>query len=139
MGQRRQENRQQSVTPRRCFMGVLSFNHLEATDHVVRIVNISSHGVGVESDEQLEPGLVWFHTSVEDNRGGILLWSRKEGDRYRAGIQFLSLRAEDERLLRYWPPCPGNLRPCTELEELVAAWMRAAGRNQEPPGADMHP
>ena len=120
-------------------MGVLSFNHLEATDHVVRIVNISSHGVGVESDEQLEPGLVWFHTSVEDNRGGILLWSRKEGDRYRAGIQFLSLRAEDERLLRYWPPCPGNLRPCTELEELVAAWMRAAGRNQEPPRADMHP
>jgi hypothetical protein len=70
--------------------------HLERSDHVVRIVDISSGRVGVESDEQMEPGLAWFNNSIGDHRGGVLLWSRKQGDRYRAGIRFMSLSAEDE-------------------------------------------
>ena len=138
MGEHRQARRQPTVMHRRCSMGLLSFTHLETSDHVVRIVDISSRGVGVESDEPIDPGLVWFHTRVEDHRGGILLWSRKQGDRYRAGIRFLFLSAEDERLLRYWPPCPGNLRPCSDLEEFVAAWMKA-GRDLDRPGSQDSP
>jgi hypothetical protein len=95
------------------------------SDHVVRIVDISSGGVGVESDEQMEPGLVWFYTSVEGHRGGILLWSRKQNDQYRAGIRFLSLSTEDELLLRNWPPCPGQLRPRIDIEKFISAWMKA--------------
>jgi hypothetical protein len=102
------------------------------SNHVVRIVDISSRGVGVESDEQMEPGLVWFHNSVGDHRGGILLWSRKQGERYRAGIRFLSLTAENERLLRFWPPCPGQLRSCNDLEEVISVWLRAANFPGDP-------
>jgi len=131
MGEHREASRQPPVMYRRCFLGLLSFAHLETSDHVVSIVDISSRGVGVETDELMEPGLVWFHTSVGDHRGGILLWSRKQNDGYRAGIRFLSLTAEDERLLRYWPPCPGPLRPCSDLEEFISVWMRA-GRDQVP-------
>jgi hypothetical protein len=92
--------------------------------------------VGIESDEQMEPGLVWFHNSVGDHRGGILLWSRKQDDQYRAGIRFLSLSTEVERLLRYWPPCPGQLRSCIDLEEFISTRMEA-GRGQDRPGSEL--
>lgn len=111
---------------RRCSLGLLSFAQLEISDHVVRILDINSCGLGVESDEQMEPGLVWFHNGVEDHRGGVLVWCSKQDERYRAGIRFLSLAPEDERLLRYWPPCPGQLRSCKDLEEVISVWMRAA-------------
>lgn len=136
MGQRRQALRKPPAVYRKCSVGLLSFSDLEMSDHVVRIVDLSSRGVCVESDEQMEPGLVWFHTGVGDRRGGILLWSRKQDGGYRAGIRFLSLTDEDERLLRYWPPCSGKLRPCSDLEEFITAWMKA-GRARGLPGSEL--
>ena len=135
MGEHRLASRQPAIQ-RRCSLGLLSLTHLEMSDHVVRIMDISSGGVGIESDEKLEPGLVWFYTSVEDHRGGILVWSRMQDDHYRAGIRFLSLSAEDERLLRNWPPCPGPLRPCVDIEEFISACMRA-DRVKDRPGSDV--
>jgi hypothetical protein len=101
-------------------MGHLSFKHRAWSDRVVRVVDISSRGVGVESDGPMEPGLVWFHNSVGDYRSGILVWSRKQDERYRAGIRFLPLTAEDEWSLRNWPPCPGQLRSCSGLEKIIS-------------------
>ena len=135
MGEHRQTSRQR-VIQRSCFLGLVSFAHLVMSDHFVRIVDISSGGVGVESDEQMEPGLVWFHTSVNDHRCGILLWSREQDDQYRAGIRFLVLSAEDELLLRNWPPCPGPLRPCIDIEEFISVWMKAV-RGQDRPKPDL--
>jgi len=129
MGEHRKAGRQPAIQLK-CSLGLLSLTNLEMTDHVVRIVDISSEGIGVESDEQMEPGLVWFYTTVKDHRGGVLLWSRKQGDQYRAGIHFLSFSAEEERILRNWPPCPDPLRPCIDIEEFITAWMRAA-RDQD--------
>lgn len=126
MDEHRRSSRQPATIYRKCSLGLLSFAQLEITDHIVRILDSNSQGLGVESDERLEPGLVWFHSSVGDRRGGILVWCSKQGGLYRAGIRFLSLAPEDERLLRYWPPCPGQLRECNDLEEVVAAWMKAA-------------
>ena len=127
MGEFRQVSRQQLSVHRRCPLGHLSFASLETSDHVVRIVDISKHGVGVETDVQMEPGLVWFRNGLEDHRGGILLWSRKQNEQqHRAGIRFLSLTTEDERLLRNWPPCPEPLRPCIDLEEFISLWMRGS-------------
>ena len=125
MGENRRTSRQPAIQLK-CSLGLLSLTHLEMTDHVVRIVDISGGGVGVVSDEQMEPGLVWFNTTVKDHRGGILLWSRKQDDQYRAGVRFLSLSAEEERILRNWPPCPDPLRPCIDVEEFITAWMSAA-------------
>lgn len=124
MDEHRQASRQTIAIYHRCLVGILSFTHLDWTDHVVRVVDISSRGVGIESDGQLEQGLTWFHNSVGDYRGGILIWSGKQGERYRAGIRLLSLSEEEERSLRYWPPCNGQLRPCSGLEESIATWMR---------------
>lgn len=124
LDEHRQASRQSTAFYHRCLVGILSFTHLDWTDHVVRVVDISSRGVGIESDEQLEQGLTWFHSSVGDNRGGILIWSRKQGELYRAGIRLLSLSEKDERSLRFWPPCNGKLRPCSGLEESITTWMR---------------
>ena len=124
MDEHRQASRQPIAIYHRCLVGILSFTHLDWTDHVVRVLDINSRGVGIESDEQLEQGLTWFHNSVGDYRGGILIWSRKQGELYRAGIRLLSLSEEDERTLRYWPPCDGKLRPCSGLEESITTWMR---------------
>lgn len=124
MGEHRKSSRQPAIQLK-CSLGLLSLTHLEMSDHVVRIVDISSGGVGVESNEQMEPGLVWFYTTIKDHRGGVLLWSRKLDDQYRAGIRFLSLSSEDEQLLRNWPPCPGQLRPCIDIEEFISACMKA--------------
>lgn len=135
MGEHRQASRQPAIQ-RKCSLGLLSLTHLEKSDHVVRIVDISSGGVGIESYEYMEPGLVWFHSGVGDHRGGILLWSRKQDDRYRAGIRFLSLSDEVERILRYWPPCPGQLRSHIDLKEFISPWMDAV-RDQDRPGSDV--
>ncbi len=126
MDEHRHSSRQLTTAYCKCSLGLLSFAHLEISDHIVRILDINSQGLGIESDERLEPGLVWFHNSVGDHRGGILVWCSKQGGLYRAGIRFLSLSPEDERLLRYWPPCRGQLRSCNDLEEVVSAWMKAA-------------
>jgi hypothetical protein len=126
MDEHRQASRLPPAMHRRCSLGLLSFTHLEISDHIVRILDISSCGLGVESDEQMEPGLVWFHNRVGVHRGGILVWNKKQADRYLASIRFLSLAPEDERLLRYWPPCPGQLRSCMDLEDVISVWMKAA-------------
>jgi len=124
LDEHRQASRQPTAIYHRCLVGILSFTHLDWTDHVVRVVDISSRGVGIESDDQLEQGLTWFHNSIGDHRGGILMWSKKQGELYRAGIRLLSLSEKDERSLRYWPPCDGKLRPCSGLEENITTWMR---------------
>jgi len=80
--------------------------------------------------------MVWFNNSIGDHRGGVLLWSRRHDDQYRAGIRFLSLSAEDERILRNWPPCPGQLRSYIDLEENISLWMKA-GRSQNRSGIDL--
>ena len=134
MGEHRRSIRQTGFMHRRCSIGLLSFAQLEMRDHDVRIVDTNSCGVEIESDMQMEPGLVWFHSGIEDHQGGILLWSREQGERHRAAIRFLSLSAEDERHLRYWPPCPGQLRPCSDLEDALSLWMRAARREDHRSG-----
>jgi len=90
-------------------------------------MHISGHGMGVASDQQIEPGLIWFHGSIEERRGGMLVWSRKQDDQYRAGIRFLPFTEKDERFLRYWPPCDGQLRSCSDLEEFISAWVGTDG------------
>ena len=125
MGEVRQACREPQDKQNRRLMGLLSFSKREWTEHVVHVVDLSCRGAGVECDEPMEPGLVWFHDGLGEYRTGILLWSRTEEDRCRAGIRFLHLTAEEEHALRNWPPTPGQLRSCSSLERTMAEWMRA--------------
>jgi hypothetical protein len=70
---------------------VIQFGRLERMDLTVKGVDISDGGLGIQSDTPLAPGFVWFWRSVGPHQGGMIVWSRKEDGRYRAGIQFLPI------------------------------------------------
>jgi PilZ domain len=87
------------ATDRDCRLGVISFENLIWTEHSVKIIDLSITGIGVETERQIEPGIVWFKEHVYGQRCGFLVWSKKSGDRYRSGIQFVSLTRSDEEYL----------------------------------------
>jgi hypothetical protein len=129
MDEHRQTNRQPITIERRCAMGIISFKQLEWTDHEVQVRDISSHGVGIESDRRMEPGFVWFQDRVGGYKGGVLMWSGQRGHRYRAGIRFLSLTEEDERSLYQLPAGPGMHLPRRSPEEIISALMKSMTRD----------
>ncbi len=83
-----------------CHLGIISFQRLLWTDVQARIVDLSVTGVGIDSDEQLEPGFVWFKERVGGHRGGVLMWSRREDGRFRAGIRFVPLSRDEEQYVQ---------------------------------------
>ncbi len=85
---------------RDCALGVISFSNLEWSDHLVKILDHSVIGVGIESDRPIEPGIIWFKEIIYGQRCGSLVWCKQIGSRHRAGIQFLSFSREQEEYLR---------------------------------------
>ncbi len=87
-------------TQRVCDLGIISFRRLLWTDVRVQVVNLSMTGVGIESNARLDPGFVWFKDRVGGQRGGVLMWSRQQDNRYRAGIRFVPLSRHEEQYLQ---------------------------------------
>jgi len=81
-------------------MGVIAFAQPTRIEYVVRIVDFSVVGVGIEMAERIEPGLVYFKEPVGGQKFGVLVWSKQRGDRYRAGIKFVVLSSEEEVYLQ---------------------------------------
>jgi hypothetical protein len=77
-------------------MGVIAFAQPMRTEHIVRILDFSVVGVGIELTEHIEPGLVYFREPVGGQKFGVLVWSKKGEERYRAGIKFVILSSEEE-------------------------------------------
>jgi hypothetical protein len=89
--------RRYPVSARRvCALGILTFRQLEWTALDVQIVDISVVGIGIESNQQIEPGIVWFKERVGGFKSGVLIWSRQDGPPFRAGIKFVSLSRDKE-------------------------------------------
>ena len=89
------------VTSHRTYsLDVISFDLPTRTEHVVRIVDISVIGVGVESSERIDPGLICFKEQIGGQKYGVLIWRKPNSDRYRAGIQFVVLSPEEEAYLQ---------------------------------------
>jgi len=84
------------TSPRTYSLDVIAFAQPTRTEHIVRIVDFSVVGVGIELAEQIEPGLVHFKEPVGGQKFGVLVWSIQHGDRYRAGIKFVVLSSEEE-------------------------------------------
>ncbi len=84
-----------------CSLGIVSFHGLVRTDHLVRIVDRSIVGIGIETDHPINPGIVMFRESVYGQKCGVLMWCHQTGRRYRCGIQFLSLTLAEEEYFRY--------------------------------------
>jgi hypothetical protein len=70
---------------------LIQFGKLHRHDITVQGVDISEGGLGIVADVPLSPGFVWFWRSVGERKGGMIVWTRKENDKYRAGIQFLPI------------------------------------------------
>lgn len=77
-------------------LDVTAFDQPMRTEHVVRIVDISVIGVGIETSERIEPGLICFREQIGGQKYGVLVWSTQKSGGYRAGIQFVILSPEEE-------------------------------------------
>jgi hypothetical protein len=79
---------------------VIQFGKLHRQDITVKAVDISDDGLGIQSDVPLSPGFVWFWRQVGSQKGGMIVWSKKIDDHYRAGIQFLPIPMSPADYLR---------------------------------------
>lgn len=87
------------TSPRTYSLDVIAFAQPTRTEHIVRIVDFSVVGVGIELAERIEPGLVYFKEPVGGQKFGVLVWSNQRADQYRAGIKFVVLSSEEEEYL----------------------------------------
>ena len=106
-----------------CRLGVIAFENLVWTEHSVKIIDLSVTGIGIETERQIEPGIIWFKEHVYGQRCGFLVWCNKSGDRYRGGIQFVSLTRADEEYLRRQVNQVQPLEPFQDPNRLLAKMM----------------
>ncbi len=116
------------VSERTSFLEVISFDRLTRTKHAVRIVNFSIVGVGIESIEPIEHGLVCFQEQVGGQKFGVLTWSRQDGDRYRAGILFVDLPQEQEAYLQKQVKQSHPHQPLHDPEKIIAGLIASLKR-----------
>jgi hypothetical protein len=106
-------------------LGVIAFDRLMRTEHVVRIVNLSVVGVGIESGGPIEPGLVCFKEQVGGHKFGVVAWCRPEGDKYLAGINFTTLPLEKEMYIRKQVKQSRSHKPLRDPEKIIAALLES--------------
>jgi len=105
---------------RTCSLGVISVNTLEWSDHIVKIVDYSVIGVGIESDRPIEPGIIWFKKNLYGQKCGTLVWCKKDGACYRGGIKFISLSREQEEYLRQQVDQMEHVKRIEDPERIIA-------------------
>jgi len=108
---------------RDCNLGVITFNELEWSDHVAQIVDISVIGLGIVSQQRLEPGLVWFKSHVGGFKSGVLMWSKQEGSAFRAGIRFVPLSREEETYLQEQVQKSRPSQPLRDPHQIISSML----------------
>jgi hypothetical protein len=108
------------VSPQTCSLGIITGNGLTWMEHSVRIVNLSVLGIGIESHQQIVPGLVWFKKRVGGHKCGALRWSNPNGLHYRAGIEFIDLSRETEEYLQKQVKLSQPHLPIPDPEQIIA-------------------
>jgi len=120
------------TSPRTYSLDVIAFDLPTRTEHIVRIVDISVIGVGIESSDRIDPGLVCFKEQIGGQKYGVLIWSKRGDDRYRAGIQFVVLSPEEDAYLqeqvKQSHPCKSLQDPDKIIASLLASFKNATYR-----------
>ncbi len=129
MNKCRTAHRQPIQVKRTCTLGVISFKKLDWSQHVVRLTDLSRDGVGIEAEDRIEPGFVWFNDRVGGYKGGVLVWSKQEGEQYRAGIRFVALTPEEERSVEE-PVARAAHRPHRRPEEIIDILVRSMTKTE---------
>ena len=114
-----------SVTSHRtCALRIVPFGTLGLHEHTVRIVNVSVIGAGIESDQLLAAGLVCFEECLGGHKLGVMHWCRPAGERYRAGIRFVTLPYDAEQYIlnqvRTGAPRGSLTDPDKTIEKMLA-------------------
>jgi len=128
MDDSRNTQRQPINVQRTCSVGIITFKQLEWTSHKVRITDLCKNGVGIESDNKIEPGFAWFKERVGGYRGGVVMWSRKQGDGYRAGVRFLPLTHAEERFVHEQTMLQDHHKPRRIPEEIIESLIGSLTR-----------
>jgi len=116
------------ITPRDCSLGVISFKKLEWTNYVVQIVNLSIIGVGIESTQKIEPGLIWFKERVGGYKCGVLKWSKQNGPAYRAGVEFVTLSRDEEEYIQEQLKQSEPHKPIPDPQQLMATLVETISK-----------
>ena len=108
-------------------MSVISFKRLEWTDLVVSVVDMSPQGAGIEVESKMDPGFVWFSDTVDGRKGGMLMWSKQLGNKYRGGIKFAPLSPDEERSIQEKLSGSGPLRDPTVIVDTILDSLKKSG------------
>ncbi len=126
----RQSHRYQVVQRREFPLCIIPFKSLVCTVAVAYVVDLSRYGVGIESDQQLEPGFVWFKDRIGGFKGGLLVWGKKVGTTYRAGIKFVPLSRDKELLVQDRIDAIRPLQPLHNPEVLISTILEAMAQDR---------
>jgi hypothetical protein len=96
----RQSNRYEIVQRREFTLWVIPFKSLECASLIAHVVDLSKFGAGIESDQSLKPGFVWFKDRIGGFKAGLLVWGRQKDGKYRAGVKFVPLSRDREQLVQ---------------------------------------
>ncbi len=110
-------------------LGLISFKRLDWNDLVANLVDRSEQGVGIEANGPVEPGFVWFDERVDGAKGGLLLWSKRIGPKYRGGIRFISLSPEEEDRVQRKLRNAGVQRDPTDVVDALLNSIRKSGED----------
>ncbi len=132
----RQSLRYPVALRRKCTLFVITFKDLTWKESVATLVDISRQGAGMESDERIDPGFVWFRDRIGGFKGGVLMWCRPAGEKHRAGIRFVPLRASEEQMIREQFELIRSHKPMQKPEAVISTIMesftRTCGTPKEP-------
>jgi hypothetical protein len=122
------------MSDRTCAFDVIAFHDLSVKDYSARIRDISTTGVGLLTDQIIEPGIVWFRDHVYGKKSGILVWSKQEDPWCRAGIQFIAVPPAAETYVQRQLTAAKPHQPLHDPERVIATLISSikpfAGRNQ---------
>jgi hypothetical protein len=110
-------------------LDIIAFDQSMRTEHFVRIVDISVIGVGIETNERIEPGLICFREQIGGQKYGVLVWSKLKSDRYRAGIQFVILSPEEEAYLQEQVKKSPSCHSLGDPNKIIASLLES-GKNE---------
>ncbi len=130
MNELRQSIRYPLAVRRNCNLCLITFKDLSWTDHTAQLKDISRDGIGIESEQPIDRGFVWFRDRVAGFRGGVLMWSRADGRNFRAGIQFVPLSRSQEQYVQEEVSMVRGHAPLRNPEAIIATIMESLGRKK---------
>jgi hypothetical protein len=117
--QRQGLRRYRVESDRTCTFDLISFDDLRVRDYTARIRDISPTGVGLLTEQLIEPGIIWFKNPVYGKKSGVLVWCKPEEPWCRAGIQFFAVPPAAEAYVQRQIVTAKPFQPLRDPEQII--------------------